>query len=84
MVAQFCGYCHILRVCCVLIAWREAKAFSTGWQALSGSEEVAWNYVEFEVHYHTLDNEIKIGMHGMVAYPLLTTLAGQRRYPPAF
>jgi hypothetical protein len=58
--------------------------FRPGWQALSASEEVAWNYVEFEVHYHTLDNEIKIGMHIVGAYPFLFLLlaTGQRRETP--
>jgi len=34
-----------------------------GGQDLGGSREVAWNYVEYEVRYESLADELKIGDH---------------------
>ncbi|CAD2218056.1 hypothetical protein ADEAN_000554200 [Angomonas deanei] len=44
----------------------ELDAFETGAEAKS-EKLVAWNYYEFEVHYASLDDELRIGQH----YPRL-------------
>lgn len=44
----------------------ELELFIRG-KDLAGSRHIAWNYNEFEIVYHSLDNELKIGRH----YPRL-------------
>lgn len=60
---------HLFSLKCAAFASTHTDHAHARTQSLAVGEEIAWNYVEFEVVYHSLDNEIKIGMqdcsHGL-------------------